>query len=206
MSQSDCLQLIFVKHPVQGRVKTRLGATLGHNTAVAVYQELLRYTRGLTQELDADKAVWYGNDYPEEDLWSEVGYERYPQTGSDLGSRMEEAFSWGFGRGYRKIQIIGSDCAALTTEILARGFAILDQSDFVIGPAEDGGYYLLGMNAPYYQVFKDKAWSTESVLPDTLRDLREGKKMLQFLPTLSDIDHEEDLKGTFLEHFLPKTH
>jgi len=205
MAHSDSLQLIFVKHPVPGKVKTRLGATLGHDTAVAIYQELLSYTCGLTQTLAADKAVWYGNDYPETDLWAEAGYQRFPQTGPDLGSRMQEAFEWGFGRGYKKIQIIGSDCAALTTEILAQGLKVLGESDFVLGPAEDGGYYLLGMNAPYYRVFKNKEWSTESVLADTIRDLREGKRMYQFLQTLSDIDHEADLKGTFLEHFLPAT-
>ncbi|MEM6348328.1 MAG: TIGR04282 family arsenosugar biosynthesis glycosyltransferase [Bacteroidota bacterium] len=203
MSHSDSLQLIFVKHPVPGKVKTRLGATLGHDTAVAIYQELLAYTCKITQALEADKAVWYGNDYPETDLWEEAGYERFPQTGPDLGARMQEAFEWGFGRGYKKIQIIGSDCAALTTDILAQGLEILEQSDFVVGPAKDGGYYLIGMNAPYYQVFKDKEWSTEHVLPETIRDLREGKKMYRFLPTLSDIDHEADLKGTFLERFLP---
>ncbi|MFK7920958.1 MAG: TIGR04282 family arsenosugar biosynthesis glycosyltransferase [Bacteroidia bacterium] len=203
MAHSDSLQLIFVKHPVPGKVKTRLGATLGHDTAVAIYQELLTYTCGLTKTLDADKAVWYGNDYPETDLWSEAGYQRFPQMGSDLGSRMQEAFEWGFSRGYKKIQIIGSDCATLTTEILEQGFAVLEESDFVVGPAEDGGYYLIGMNAPFYRVFKNKEWSTESVLPETIRDLREGKKMYQFLQTLSDIDHEADLKGTFLEHFLP---
>lgn len=203
MRHSDSLQLIFVKHPVPGRVKTRLGATLGHDTAVAIYQELLTYTCRLTQPLSADKAVWYGNDYPETDLWSEAGYKRFPQTGRDLGFRMQEAFEWGFSRGYKKIQIIGSDCATLTTEILEQGLEVLEESDFVVGPAEDGGYYLIGMNAPFYRIFKNKEWSTESVLPETIRDLREGEKMYQFLPTLSDIDHEADLKGTFLEHFLP---
>lgn len=203
MQQSDSLLLIFVKHPVPGKVKTRLGATLGHKTAVAVYQQLLEYTCSISESVKADKAIWYGNDFPEEDLWSKAGYPRFGQEGDDLGARMQQAFEWGFAQAYKKIQIIGSDCASLTSEIINEGFSILDRHDFVIGPAEDGGYYLLGMNTPYYAVFRSRKWSTPQVLADTVEDLRMGGKNFLCLPTLSDVDTEADLIGTFLEPFLP---
>lgn len=200
---SDSLLLIFVKHPIPGQVKTRLAATVGHDTALKVYQELLRFTCGLAQQLRVDKAVFYGNLIPETDVWQEAGFPRYLQKGPDLGSRMQHAFEWASAQGYQKIAVIGSDCAQLTPEILQTAFDALDREDAVIGPAHDGGYYLLGMKDAFPAVFTNKNWSTESVFPDTVSDFQQADKTFFLLPTLSDVDHEADLKGSFLESFLP---
>lgn len=193
------LLLIFVKHPIPGQVKTRLAATLGDTRALAIYQRLLTYTLQLSQELSADKVVFYGNEIPPNDLWQEAGYRHFLQQGPDLGSRMQQAFDWGFKQGYERIQVIGSDCAQLTSAHLQKAFQQLNSHDAVLGPAKDGGYYSLGLREMIPALFVQKDWSTSRVFPSSLNDLVKENKAFFLLQTLSDIDHEEDLVGTFLE-------
>ncbi len=196
------LLLIFVKHPVAGKAKTRLAATLGHEKALGIYRELLTHTQYVAEFSLASKVVFYGNEMPEEDLWSQAGFWRYAQQGENLGDRMMHAFSWGFSHGFEKVVIIGSDNARLQPRHLAKAFAALDNKDTVLGPATDGGYYIFGMKEVIEEVFKNKRWSTDSVLKDTLADLDKLNKSYTLLEPLSDVDVEEDLKGTFLEKWL----
>lgn len=196
--------LLFVKHPKPGQVKTRLARDVGHEKAIAVYRALLTYTREVSFQVRADKIVYYGNEVPEDDLWSEVGYERRIQTGADLGDRMLEAFVTAFEAGADKVVIVGSDCAEITSDLINQAFKCLDTKDCIVGPAYDGGYYLLGMRKLFSPVFLNKEWSTDSVLVDTIRDLKTGGLTYSFLPTLSDVDTVEDLQGTFLEEIEQK--
>ncbi|MEM7659402.1 MAG: TIGR04282 family arsenosugar biosynthesis glycosyltransferase, partial [Bacteroidota bacterium] len=181
---------------------TRLAATIGHDAALAIYRELLAHTRRLAQSFAGKAVIWYGNEMPEFDLWSEAGFDRYQQQGADLGERMAHAFEWGWQQGYERIAIIGSDCATLTSEILENAFVHLRETDAVIGPAEDGGYYLLGMSQWTPAVFQQKNWSTETVCEATIADLQIANRSFALLPTLSDVDTEADVQGTFLEGFL----
>ncbi|TAE46386.1 MAG: glycosyltransferase [Bacteroidetes bacterium] len=196
------LLLIFVKHPLPGQVKTRLASGLGQEKALAIYGELLIYTRDIVNPLPVDKAVFYGNEMPAADLWSAAGFLRRQQEGPDLGARMEAAFAWGFEAGYERIVVIGSDCAWLNGAILQEAFEQLGENDSVIGPATDGGYYLLGLRMLFPPVFYDKNWSTETIFTDTMDDLEAGGKSVFVLPALSDVDVAEDLRGTFLEKYL----
>jgi rSAM/selenodomain-associated transferase 1 len=143
------------------------------------------------------------NEYPDEDLWSDVYYTRQPQKGPDLGERMAHAFAWAFVHGYEEVIIIGSDCAELKYELLNEAFEKLKQYDAVIGPAKDGGYYLLGLKEVFAPVFINKQWSTDTVFAETLQDLEEAGKSVYQLPVLSDIDTMADIPGTFLEKHLP---
>ena len=199
MQNNDSLLLIFVKHPKPGQVKTRLAVDIGDEKAMAIYHRLLMYTRDVADQITADKAIFYGNTIPEHDLWAAMDYPRLQQEGKDLGIRMENAFQWGFSQGYRKIVIIGSDCAELTPDILNHAFDALSDHFAVIGPAKDGGYYLLGMQKLISPVFYHKNWSTDTVFADTIKDLEYGSFSYLTLPILSDIDAVDDLKGTFLE-------
>ncbi|MDQ3291583.1 MAG: TIGR04282 family arsenosugar biosynthesis glycosyltransferase, partial [Bacteroidota bacterium] len=161
------LLLIFVKNEIPGKVKSRLAATIGEEKALQVYQVLLKRTYEITLTLPFTKAVYY-SDFVQEDFWSPPFYENYVQAGQDLGERMQNAFEKAFEAGYEQVCIIGSDCYELTEEIILQAFDKLDRNDVVIGPAQDGGYYLLGMKALHESFFMGKSWSTDSVLPDTL--------------------------------------
>ena len=189
---SDNLLIIFYRNPEKGKVKTRLAATLGDDKALLVYLELARQTRTVTVLLDCDKAVYYSSKIEEGDLWTR-DYGKFLQRGADLGIRMRNAFEEGFARGYKSICTIGTDCYELTSREIREAFQYLKDCDVVIGPAADGGYFLLGMNKLYPQLFEKKKWSTETVFDDTIRDIEAAGLTFLELKTLSDVDTEEDL-------------
>lgn len=187
------LLLIFIKNPQKGKVKTRLAEAIGDGRALNVYQELLSITKSVTDSLDCNRQVWYSQFIDQEDQWPSDGYEKRLQRGDDLGARMENAFRHGFEQGYQKVAIIGSDCADLKPAIIQEAFDSLDKYDIVLGPSKDGGYYLLGMTTFCPDLFDEKEWSTSMVLEQTLNQIKNRELSFKLLPTLNDIDTEEDL-------------
>ena len=193
------LLLIFTRNPELGKCKTRLAAKIGDDAALEVYKFLLKRTVAFTRSLDCGKFVYYSEDIWENDIWDNQLYQKKLQQGDDLGKRMENAFKDGFDSGFKKIIIIGSDMYDLSQTDLEVAFSTLDTHDYVIGPAEDGGYYLLGMKVENPKLFQDKEWGTASVLSDSLKDL--AKENLFLLPEKNDVDHYEDIKD--IEAFRP---
>ncbi len=183
--------IIFIKNPEKGKVKTRLAQAIGQDAALKIYLELLKHTRQVASEVSAERYLFYSQFIDQNDIWPEALFHKKLQQGNDLGEKMTNAFSQTF-EDHNKVVIIGSDCATLTSDIVANAFQELDQVDFVMGPAMDGGYYLLGMRNFYPQVFQKIAWSTEKVGTTTLSRIKELEKTYSLLPTLSDIDHQED--------------
>lgn len=188
------LLLIFIKNPVKGEVKTRLAQTVGDDKALAVYKELLKITKSVSRTLTINKQVWYSSFIEEDDLWREDSYTKHLQQGTNLGQRMKNAFQQSFATDFKKVVIIGSDCAELRTSILQQAFKLLDKHEVVIGPSLDGGYYLLGMSNYYPTLFEQKKWGSPSVFEETIRQLQKMNISYQLLPVLNDIDTEEDLK------------
>jgi rSAM/selenodomain-associated transferase 1 len=193
------LLIIFYRNPLLGKVKTRLAAELGESKALAIYIYLASYTRTITEAIAADKVVFYSDYVDNEDSWSNAIYLKQIQEGSGLGDKMRNAFKHGFDKGYNSICIIGTDCLELSSAIISNAFEALTFSDAVIGPATDGGYYLLGMNSLHEQFFKDKFWGTSSVFKDTVADFKAASVQFHELPVLSDIDDASDLPES-LEH------
>ncbi|WP_299759360.1 TIGR04282 family arsenosugar biosynthesis glycosyltransferase [uncultured Pontibacter sp.] len=193
--------LLFVRNPELGKVKTRLAASVGPEVALEVYIHLLQHTKQVTQDLPVDKVVYYTGGINNNDMWPNTKYEKREQMSGDLGQRMQSAFAEAFLEGYTSVVIIGSDCLQLTPEIISKAYQELETHDVVIGPALDGGYYLLGMNCLYPQLFQNKQWSTEHVFPDTIQDLQQLHLSCCLLPRLSDVDHAEDLDEELLRDF-----
>jgi hypothetical protein len=178
-------------------VKTRLAAGIGAGAALAVYQELLQRTLAAAAPVEAHKTLWLAEAptaavaFPE--AW--IDYEQLLQFPGDLGLKMQAAFAHAFAAGATAALIIGTDCPGLTAELLEQAYTALTTHEVVIGPAEDGGYYMLGMKELYEDLFVNKSWSTDSVLAHTLADAdRLGLRVAQ-LPTLRDIDDADDLKA-----------
>lgn len=188
--------LIFVKNLIVGRVKTRLAATIGNTAALSVYRQLLIYTEKTVRDLSANKIVFYSVHPEGNDIWDINLYNKQAQTGIDLGERMQNAFSYAFEEGNNAIAIIGSDCLELSAEIIENAFSNLRHYDVVIGPAKDGGYYLLAIKQNHKELFRDIQWSTGEVLQKTIEACDKLKLRTYLLPELSDIDDEDDLKKT----------
>tara|TARA_B110000240_G_scaffold65217_1_gene74345 strand:+ start:491 stop:1135 length:645 start_codon:yes stop_codon:yes gene_type:complete len=189
---SKNLLLVFTRNPALGKVKTRLAKTIGDKTALEIYTFLLERTRDIAAKVTADKAVYYSVKIRENDIWDATIFQKHLQVGEDLGIRMLHAFKNGFETGYEKVLIIGSDLYDLTSETIENAFIALENNEVVIGPAEDGGYYLLGMNSLEEKIFKNKDWGTATVKKDTLEDLKDKKVFL--LAPLNDVDVFEDIE------------
>lgn len=184
--------LIFTRNPEIGKVKTRLAKTIGDQNALTVYHDLLNHTKNVTEHADCDKFVFYDSHVSKNDLWPESIYQKKLQIEGDLGQRMQTAFDSLFEMGYERCIIVGSDLFDLTKSIIEKAFKQLKTYDVAIGPAEDGGYYLLGLKKKNDTVFVNKKWGTDSVYEATIKDLKHFK--IAILPTLNDIDTFEDLE------------
>jgi rSAM/selenodomain-associated transferase 1 len=184
--------ILFVRNLEPGKVKTRIGSVAGHAFALYVYQKLLQHTYTITYYLPVAKFVFYTDAIHANDLWDTQHYYKSLQQGPDLGTRIRNAFAEVFAKGYQKVCIIGSDCYELTSQTIEKAFTQLNDTDLVLGPASDGGYYLLGMRNSLKEVFDNIAWSTAHVLQQTIERI-DAAYSYSFLPTLTDVDTLEDV-------------
>ncbi len=191
------LVMVFIRNPEIGKVKTRLAKTIGDTKAFKVYLHLLNHTLSCVSPLKTDKSIFYSDYIPKQDEWQLNGFYAHLQSGGDLGKKMLTAFEISFKKGYQNILILGSDCLELTSSIIQNALEKLEKTDVVIGPAKDGGYYLLGMNTLYTPLFENKNWSTNSVFKDTIKEIENLKLNYIVLEELSDIDEEADLPKNF---------
>tara|TARA_R100000935_G_scaffold12507_1_gene24840 strand:+ start:690 stop:1292 length:603 start_codon:yes stop_codon:yes gene_type:complete len=189
---SKNLLLIFTRNPELGKVKTRLAKDVGDKAALNIYKFLLDHTVAVTKNIASDKEVYYSEEIHNNDIWDPQVYTKKLQQGENLGDRMKNAFAEGFKNGYSKIAIIGSDLFDITSEEIAEAFDKLNEADFVVGPATDGGYYLLGMRCLKTSIFVDKQWGTSTVLQETLKDL--SAESVSLLGEKNDVDHYSDIK------------
>ena len=183
--------IIFVKNPIIGHVKTRLAAKIGDKLALKVYKELTKHTALITKKIKGHKNVYYSKEILKNDIWNETCFQKRIQSDGDLGERMKTAFNDGFNEGYSKVIIIGSDMYSLEKSDIEKAFYQLNFHDAVIGPATDGGYYLLGLRSNFSSIFDGKEWSSKNVLHETLIDLK--SKSFYLLDYKNDIDNYDDL-------------
>lgn len=194
--------IIFTRNPELGKVKTRLAKSVGDESALKIYKFLLNHTVQITENLNVDKYVFYSESIHRDDIWDPDIFRKKLQSGDDLGERMKNAFSEILGMGYEKAIIIGSDIYDLSSKDLETAYGALQNTHFVLGPASDGGYYLLGMNEMNPQIFQNKNWGTSTVLDETLIDIKEKKYVL--LQERNDVDYYVDIKNVdVFQQFLP---
>ena len=202
--QTDCQLLVFARVPALGRVKSRLAAGVGQPAALAVYRELLAITNTAIVEAGVPATVWLADTATamptaaETHEWAAHAARCQPE--GDLGARMTTAFATAFAAGAGRVAIIGTDCPGLRASHLHQAFAALETADVVLGPATDGGYYLLGLRQPQPELFQHKTWSTDSVLADTVADARRLGLRVALLPELRDVDDAEDLAAWNAAH------
>lgn len=185
--------IVFVKNPELGKVKTRLAKTIGDEKALEIYLALCQYTRQLLLDIDCDRYIFYDQSIIEHDDWNAQHFHKEQQHPGDLGDRIQHAFEEVLAD-HDKVLIIGSDCPQIQKTHIELAFESLDETDIVIGPSLDGGYYLLGMTELHSYLFQDMPWSTSSLYGECLRKIFSRSKSITELERLTDIDYEEDLK------------
>ena len=183
--------IIFVKNPEPGKVKTRIAASVGNDKAIDIYKQLLQFTSKIAQGVDCERYVYYFPLVLEEDVFPSTEFQKNLQIKGDLGQKMQAAFSEIVNK-HKSAVIIGSDCAELTPSDIQRAFEELEENDVVIGPANDGGYYLLGMNDLQLFLFKDMPWSGDDLLDETIMKVQDRGLNYSLLNMKSDIDYIED--------------
>jgi uncharacterized protein len=191
--------LVFVRAPEAGRVKTRLASAIGAEGALRVYRRLAEHTIAEVRALAAE-GVEVRVHYTPADAgaavreWLGDGVVYLPQAeDGDLGMRMRDAFARAFTDGAERVVIVGSDLPELTAVLLRRAFDALDAHPAVLGPARDGGYYLLGLRGMIDGIFSGVAWSTPGVLAATLDRFQATGVKPALLDELADVDEVEDL-------------
>ena len=192
--------LLFIKAPFTGRVKSRLAAAVGEEAALALYKNfILDIIDALRTSGYPFRIFFYPPDAKEAITTWLVGYPAVPQDGSDLGERMELAFRKTFLEGYTSAILIGSDIPDLTPAVFHEALESLNENDAVIGPADDGGYYLIGFNQRSFQpsIFRGIPWSTDTVFRKTMDILHESSLRVYLVPQWKDVDTLEDLKAFF---------
>lgn len=191
--------IIFIKNPVLGKVKTRLAKGIGDEAALEVYKELLAITRSVSQEVKASKYLYYADGINDKDDWSIGYFIKRQQVERDLGGRMESAFDEVLQE-HGKVILVGSDCPKITKAIIDDAFEKLNTNDVVLGPSQDGGYYLIGLRRSCPEIFNNIRWSTDEVLSMTIKVIKDSKFEYALVEELNDIDTIEDLVDSGLEY------
>ena len=187
------LLILLIKNPIIGKVKTRLAKDVGNSLALKVYQKLYDYTLRLVKDTGIDVHIYFSEFIPETTFSNHIRC--FTQQEGDLGERMLSTFKTGF-TSHSSCLIIGSDCFDLTIDLIKEAVLSLQQSDVVIGPAKDGGYYLLGMNKLISDVFQNQPWSQENLLQSTLQTLKKSSANVFLLEELNDIDELTDVQNS----------
>ncbi|HEU0016429.1 MAG TPA: TIGR04282 family arsenosugar biosynthesis glycosyltransferase [Longimicrobium sp.] len=191
--------LVFVRAPVRGRVKTRLAREMGDDAALRIYRRLGAHTVTQAMRLAREDGVEVRVHHAPADAgdavraWLGPGPVYLPQAEGDLGERMHAAFASALIDGHERVVIVGSDLPDLDAELIRRAFSLLDEHRAVLGPAADGGYYLLGLREPAPGVFERIAWSTPTVLATTLERFRALGIEPALLEVLRDVDEAADV-------------
>ncbi|PSO49711.1 MAG: hypothetical protein BRC33_05830 [Cyanobacteria bacterium SW_9_44_58] len=187
--------IIFTRYPEPGKTKTRLISALGEQGAAQLQKKLTEYTIKEVSQLEADIRVYFsgGNEALMQD-WLGNTYQYYPQSNGDLGERLITALEESFTPEIEKIVIIGIDCPELDAALINQAFQKLSSNDLVLGKAEDGGYYLIGLRHFLPELFQGIDWGTSFVLQQTVAIAETMGLAISYLPMLNDIDVPEDLE------------
>ena len=197
LDTKQCL-IIFARYPELGKVKTRLIPALGAEISTLIYKQMTEHTLEQARTLRFLRSisieVWFagGSDSQMKDwLGDDLDYQS--QSTGDLGDRLSYAVQMAISKGSDSVVIIGTDCPDLDTETLDLGFRALQQGDLVLGPANDGGYYLIGLKRFIPELFSGIPWSTSEVLQETVKNSEKLGLKISYLPYLTDVDTAKDL-------------
>jgi uncharacterized protein len=188
--------IVFVKAPRPGAVKTRLAKAIGAPAAGAAYRQLVETLLNQLQGLGGVEVCFSPDDAASEvQHWLKEGWSSSPQGDGDLGRRLQSAFQRAFHAGARRVVIIGSDCPAVRVEDIGEACGGLQTHDVVLGPATDGGYWLIGLRQPQPNLFRGVHWSTEDVFAETIQRAHHADLRVHLLRELADVDTDREWRA-----------
>ena len=203
-SRADCALIIFAKAPVAGQVKTRLCPPLTADEAATLQGsfvlDTLERSRAAVQKFRLPIIRYLACAPSSTHVFFQIMAERHgvqllEQTGENLGERMHHAFVGLFAKGFTRVLIVGTDVPSLPLQHYQQAVEMLRAHELVLGPAEDGGYYLVGLTRPAPELFRDIAWSTDQVLAQTCQRALQAGLRTSLLPAWRDVDTIEDLRA-----------
>ena len=183
--------IVFLRRPVKGKVKSRLAKTLGEEKALEIYRWLLDVTFTALRNNPAEVLLYFDSNENDEPICPD-SYKSFLQKGETLGERMINAFSDQSGEA-QKIVMIGSDCPEMNQSLIQKAFDELDNHNLVLGPASDGGVYLIGIKGKNLDVLHEVPWESSLVFDSIISNA--GADQCAILPMMKDIDYEEDFKA-----------
>lgn len=189
--------IIFTRYPEPGRTKTRLIPVLGAEGAAQLQQRMTEHTlaqaSGWRDRFSSVEVYFTGGNEALMQQWLGTDVTYRHQGEGELGQRMQMAFAQSFAAEVARVVIIGTDCPDVSATLLTEAFAALSHSNLVLGPAADGGYYLIGLNRPIPELFTGIPWGTDQVLATTQEIAQRLGLGVFLLPVLNDVDRREDL-------------
>ncbi len=190
--------VVFTRFPEPGKSKTRLIPALGPREAADLQRKMTEHTLSWARRWEERhsgslQVHFTGSSVESFHEWLGPDLSYCPQSEGDLGSRMHEAFRQAFQEGVGKVVLVGTDCPGLTEDLCQKAFEELDRSEVVLGPAKDGGYYLIGLRRPEEELFRSIPWGTGEVLAQTLERAQSLRLRASCLEILEDVDRPEDL-------------
>lgn len=197
-SQRGELLITFVKYPEPGKVKTRLSESIGPEAAAEVYKHMAGHVMSMLDfpSLPENQFFFWDGKVNEGKVkqWLGEGKPLMRQKGRDLGQKMKAAFKFAFGRGASKVALIGSDCPGVSPAVIRKAFRALNSADVVLGPCEDGGYYLIALKEHQPHLFSEVNWGADKVLDTTLKKAANKNLSTKLLKELMDVDTYSDLE------------
>ena len=195
VDSGNCV-VLFVKAPTPGRVKTRLCPPLSHEQAAELYQSFTKDTIDRLNENPFHCLIAYdpNEEFPTP-AWTGFDLPWFPQVGADLGERLQHAFQTAFDREFSRILALGTDSPGFGIDQISQAFDQLASADVVMGPALDGGYYLIGLAKPCPALFEHIAWSSPEVARQTRERVKQHKLSLAEIASFHDVDTYLDLKN-----------
>ena len=188
--------IVFVKAPRPGAVKTRLAKDIGASAAHAAYRQLVETLLNQLQGLGGVELCFSPDNAASElQHWLKKGWSSSPQGDGDLGQRLQSAFQRAFHAGAKRVAIIGSDCPAVRVEDVREAWGGLQSHEVVLGPATDGGYWLIGLRQPQPNLFRGVHWSTENVFAETIQRVQRAGLSVQLLRELADVDTDREWRA-----------
>jgi uncharacterized protein len=190
--------IVFTRYPHPGQAKTRLIPALGSAGAADLHRQMAEHTMAQVRQLQqtdpiAVEVQFTGADRAAMQAWLGDEWVYRHQSEGDLGDRMAQAIQSAVQAGAQSVLVIGTDCPHVDTLLLAQAFQSLQTHDLVIGPASDGGYYLIGLTQVIPELFQNMPWSTDRIFPRTIAIAQQQHLSIALLPVLTDVDYPDDL-------------